>query len=223
MKFRAVIFDLDGTLLDTLGDLADAMNAVLAGNRLPTHPVEAYRYFVGDGIAQLVRRALPFEVADEADLNHFVAEMKREYRQRWTSKTRPYPGIPEMLDTLGRAGLQLAVLSNKPDDAAQTLVQALLPTVAFRRVVGASPEKPKKPDPAVALEIAAALHLNPTDFILVGDSAVDMHTADRAGMFPAGVLWGFRPQAELAAAGAKLLLEHPADLPAWLCREKGCG
>jgi phosphoglycolate phosphatase len=149
--------------------------------------------------------------------------MKREYRQRWTSKTRPYPGIPEMLDTLGRAGLQLAVLSNKPDDAAQTLVQALLPTVAFRRVVGASPEKPKKPDPAVALEIAAALHLNPTDFILVGDSAVDMHTADRAGMFPAGVLWGFRPQAELAAAGAKLLLEHPADLPAWLCREKGCG
>jgi phosphoglycolate phosphatase len=222
MTFKAVIFDLDGTLLDTLGDLADAMNAVLADNRLPTHPADAYRHFVGDGIAQLVRRALPFEVADEADLNHFVGEMKREYRQRWTCQTRPYPGIPEMLGALCAAGLRLAVLSNKHDEATQHLVRALLPGVAFRRVVGANPSKPRKPDPAVALEIAAALNLDPAEFVFVGDSGVDMRTAVGAGMFPVGVLWGFRPQAELTSAGAKLLLEHPADLPVWLCRERGC-
>ncbi len=219
--YKAVIFDLDGTLLDSLADLADAMNAVLEGNRLPTHPVDAYRYFVGDGIAQLVRRALPFEVADEADLDRFVVEMKREYRQRWACRTRPYPGILQMLDALGRAGLQLAVLSNKPDDATRELVKELLPGAAFRRVVGAGPETPRKPDPAAALEIAADLKLDPPEVVFVGDSAIDMQTAVGAGMFPAAVLWGFRPRAELAAAGAMRFFEHPADVSAWLSQGKG--
>ncbi len=222
MTFKAVIFDLDGTLLDTLGDLADAMNAVLAGNRLPVHPVDAYRLFVGEGIARLVRRALPFEVADEADLDYFVGQMQREYRQRWTCRTKPYPGIPEMLAALCKAGLQLAVLSNKPDEAARHLVRALLPVDAFGRVVGAGPEKPRKPDPAAALEIAAGLTLAPAEVVFVGDSAIDMQTAVGAGMFPAGVWWGFRPQAELSAAGARRLFEHPADVSAWLCRGRGC-
>lgn len=222
MKFKAVIFDLDGTLLDTLADLADAMNAVLAGNRLPTHPVDAYRYFVGEGIAQLVRRALPFEVADGADLDRFVGEMKREYRQRWTCRTRPYAGIPEMLAALCKSGLQLAVLSNKPDEAARHLVGALLPDGAFRRVLGAGTERPRKPDPAAALEIAAGLKIGPSEVVFAGDSSIDMQTAVRAGMFPSGVLWGFRPQAELSAAGARRFFEHPADLSAWLCRERGC-
>lgn len=219
MTFKAVIFDLDGTLLDTLGDLADAMNAVLAGNRLPVHPVDAYRFFVGDGMAQLVRRALPFVVADDADLNHFIAEMKREYRLRWTCRTRPYPGIAEMLAALCKGGLQLAVLSNKPDEAARHLVGALLPAGAFRRVLGAGTERPRKPDPAAALEIAAGLKIDPPEVVFVGDSAVDMQTAVRAGMFPVGVLWGFRPQAELSEAGARRLFAHPADLAGWLCRE----
>jgi phosphoglycolate phosphatase len=222
MKFKAVIFDLDGTLLDTLADLADAMNAVLAGNRLPTHPVDAYRYFVGEGIAQLVRRALPFEVADEADLDRFVGEMKREYRQRWTCRTRPYPGIPEMLAALCKSGLQLAVLSNKPDEAARHLVGSLLPDGAFRRILGAGTERPRKPDPAAALEIAAGLEIGPSEAVFVGDSSIDMQTAVRAGMFPAGVLWGFRSQAELSEAGARRFFEHPADVSAWLCRERGC-
>ncbi|MCU0560246.1 MAG: HAD family hydrolase [Desulfobacterales bacterium] len=220
LTYTAVIFDLDGTLLDTLGDLAEAMNAVLAGNRLPTHPLEAYRYFVGDGMAQLVRRALPFEVADESDLNHFVTEMEREYRRRWTCRTRPYPGIAEMLAALRGGGLELAVLSNKPDAAVRHLVEALLPAGAFRRVLGAGAERPRKPDPAAALEIAAGLNTDPAAVVFVGDSAVDMQTAVRAGMFPAGVLWGFRPQAELSAAGAGRLFAQPADLPAWLCREE---
>mgnify|MGYP005845554833 CR=1 FL=1 len=220
LRFKAVIFDLDGTLLDTLGDLADAMNAVLSGNRLPTHPVDAYRNFVGEGIAQLVRRALPFEVADEADLNHFVGEMQREYRMRWTCRTRPYPGIEEMLAALCRSGLQLAVLSNKPDEAVRHLVGALLSPEVFHRVLGAGAERPRKPDPAAALEIAAGLKVDPPEVVFVGDSAIDMQTAVAAGMFPAGALWGFRPQAELLAAGARRLFELPRDVSAWLCREE---
>jgi phosphoglycolate phosphatase len=219
MKFKAVIFDLDGTLVDSLEDLADAMNAVLTRNRLPPHPVAAYRYFVGDGITMLVRRALPFEVADEEALNRLVGEMQREYRECRTRKTRPYPGIVEMLAALVQAGLRLAVLSNKPEEAARHLVGELLPGSGFEMVLGAVPERPRKPDPAAALEIAAALGLEPCECIYVGDSAVDIRTAAAAGMFPAGVGWGFRPAAELIAAGARMLLSEPADLLAWISGE----
>ncbi len=216
MRFKAVIFDLDGTLLDSLEDLADAMNSVLAKNRLPSHPVAAYRYFVGDGIAMLVRRALPFQLADEAVLDRLVGEMQREYRERRTRKTRPYPGVVEMIDGLVTAGLRLAVLSNKPEEATRHLVRELLPGGRFQRVVGAVPERPRKPDPTAAREIAAGLGLDPCDCVYVGDSAVDIETATAAGMFPVGVLWGFRPQAELAAAGARRLISEPAELLAWI-------
>ena len=139
MKFRAVIFDLDGTLLDTLGDLADSMKRVLELNRLPQHPQEAYKYFVGDGIEMLVRRALPFQVASDRELQRFVKEMKNEYAQRWLHRTRPYAGIPEMLAAFAAAGAAMAVLSNKPDDASQAIVKALLPDVVFQVVLGATP------------------------------------------------------------------------------------
>lgn len=221
MRFKAAIFDLDGTLVDSLEDLADSMNAVLVRNRLPPHPVEAYRYFVGDGIPLLVRRALPFEVADEEALGRLVGEMQREYRERRTRKTRPYPGVMEMAAALVRAGLRLAVLTNKPEEAARHLVQELLPGAFFEMVLGAVPERPRKPDPAAALEIAAGLGLAPSECICVGDSAVDIRTAAAAGMFPVGVLWGFRPEAELTAAGARLLLSEPAELPAWISAGAG--
>ena len=143
MDFKAVIFDLDGTLLDTLEDLADAMNAVLQNNRLPVHDAAAYRYFVGDGIDMLVRRALPFEIADEEELNRFIREMQREYAGRWTQKTRPYPGILELLDAFSAGGFEMAVLSNKPDEATRHIIQAFLPGVSFRLVIGATSGKPK--------------------------------------------------------------------------------
>jgi phosphoglycolate phosphatase len=198
------------------------MNCVLERARLPVHELAAYRYFVGDGIEMLVQRALPREVADQDELQRFVREMKNEYACRWAEKTRPYAGIPEMLDAFSAAGLEMAVLSNKPDDAARQIVKRFLPDTPFRLVIGATPEKPKKPDPSVALEIAHRLRLPPERFIFMGDSSIDMRTAVAAGMFPMGVLWGFRPRAELIAAGAKILLDRPADLlPRLGCLQNG--
>ncbi len=165
MDFKAVIFDLDGTLLDTLEDLADSMNCVLERNRMPQHELAAYKYFVGDGIDMLVRRALPFEIADDEELNRFIREMKSEYAGRWLLKTRPYPGVPETLAAFAKAGFEMAVLSNKPDEASNEIVRALLPKIAFRMVMGATPERPKKPDPSAALEIAARLNIPPEDFL----------------------------------------------------------
>lgn len=216
MKFKAAIFDLDGTLLDTLEDLADSMNRVLERNRLPQHTSTAYKYFVGDGIEMLVRRALPFQVASDNELQRFVNEMKNEYARRWLCKTRPYAGIPEMLAAFAAAGVAMAVLSNKPDDASQAIVKALLPDAVFQVVLGATPQRPKKPNPAAALEIAARLEMASAEFLFVGDTAIDMQTAEAAGMFPLGVLWGFRPAEELIASGAKMLVAEAHHLIPWV-------
>lgn len=216
MRFKAVIFDLDGTLLNTLEDLADSMNCVLERNRLPEHNLAAYRYFVGDGIEMLVRRALPFEVASENDFQRFVREMKSEYASRWLLKTRPYPGVPEMLAAFAAAGIAMAVLSNKPDEASNEIVKSLLPNIDFRIVLGATPERPKKPDPSAALEIASRLGISPEDFLFMGDTSIDMQTACAAGMFPVGALWGFRPAEELIASGAKVLAAEAQNFIPWI-------
>ncbi len=216
MKFKAVIFDLDGTLLNTLEDLTESMNCVLKRNRLPEHNLAAYRYFVGDGIEMLVRRALPFEVASENDFQRFVREMKSEYASRWLLKTRPYPGVPEMLAAFAAAGIAMAVLSNKPDDASNEIVKSLLPNIDFRIVLGATPERPKKPDPSAALEIASRLGISPEDFLFMGDTSIDMQTACAAGMFPVGALWGFRPAEELIASGAKVLAAEAQNFIPWI-------
>jgi phosphoglycolate phosphatase len=212
MEIKAVIFDLDGTLLDTIEDLADAMNAVLGRRGFPTHGIEAYKTFVGDGLELLVERALPGDRRDAGTLRECVEAFGREYAGCWDRKTRPYDGVMEMLGTLASRGLKLAVLSNKPHAATRQAVRALLGGVTFDDVRGAMPGVPKKPDPAAALAIAAQLGVPPRACLCVGDSGVDMRMAAAAGMTSVGALWGFRGEAELRAGGATILVGRPRDV-----------
>lgn len=213
MKYQAVLFDLDGTLLDTLQDLADAMNSVLRHFGFAPHPLEAYKYFVGDGMATLVRRTLPEPQRDEeATVGACLASMKAAYGVRWREQTHPYPGIPELLDQLIARKIKLSILSNKPDDFTRLMVGELLPRWHFECVFGERPGLPRKPDPTAALEVAERCRVSPEAFAYLGDTATDMITAKAAGMFAVGVLWGFRPAEELTANGADTLISRPADL-----------
>ena len=212
VKRRAVVFDLDGTLLDTLEDIADSTNIVLKRSGFPEHKVEAYRYFIGDGVEDLASRTLPSDQQGPAMIAGVVSAIREEYRKRWADKTRPYDGIPEVLDALTIRGVKLTVLSNKPDDLTQLSVSKLLPRWRFELVIGAGPSVPKKPDPTAALEMAKWLNIPPGEFLLVGDADTDMKTAISAGMYPVGALWGFRTAEELLASGAEKLIESPMDL-----------
>jgi len=212
MRFRAVLFDLDGTLLDTIEDLTDSMNAVLNLLGFPGHGVEDCKRFVGDGMEVFARRALPENHSDEATVANCVAAMREEYRKRWAQKTRPYNGIPELLDALAARNLRMAILSNKPDDSTKAMVSELLPRWSFDPVAGALPTVPKKPDPTMAIAIAKQLDIPVEEFLYLGDTATDMKTARAAEMFPVGALWGFRAASELRAGGAEVLVGHPTDV-----------
>lgn len=211
LEARGVLFDLDGTLLDSLEDLAASMNLALSGRGFPEHPVAAYRHFIGEGVEELARRSAP-EGTDEAILRALVTDMRAHYQRAWARGTRPYAGIPELLDELTSRELVLAVLSNKPEEFTRLMVSRLLPRWRFAAVVGASARFPRKPDPSSAKAIAAELQIRPEDFLYLGDSGVDMRTAVGAGMRPAGALWGFRDAEELRAGGARWLLAAPLEL-----------
>ena len=195
---RAVLFDLDGTLLDTLDDLADATNAALAELGLPQHPTGAYKYFVGDGFEQLVRRAIGEEHLTEALLARGIELARCEYARCWAEKTQPYPGIPELLDELGRRGIPMAVLSNKPHEFTRLCVTRLLSHWRFQVIQGAVPDLARKPDPGGALAIAAGMGLAPGEVLYLGDTNTDMQTAAAAKMFAVGALWGFRNRGRAA-------------------------
>lgn len=212
MKYQAVIFDFDGTLLDTLQDLAESVNGVLNRSGFPEHSLEAYRHFVGDGVEELARRVLPDSHRDEATVNTILAAIREDYRQRWPNHTRPYEGIPELLDALTARGVKMAIVTNKLDDSTRTMAARLLHRWKFDVIVGATPDLPKKPDPQGALEIAQRLGLPPGAFLYVGDSDIDMKTANAAGMYPVGALWGFRTADELIRNGAKALIRKPLEL-----------
>jgi len=216
MKFKAVIFDLDGTLLNTLEDLAGAMNIVLRQFGLPEHGLAEYKQFVGNGIEALVRRAVPEEQRNGERFDRYVQRMKEEYFKRMTSKSHPYEGIAELLDAFNTAGIPLVVLSNKPDQPTRTIVSRLLAGWRFEKVMGARPEVPTKPNPSAALAIARELKITPSDFLFIGDTPIDMQTANFAGMFAVGALWGFRAVEELIAGGARVLVRDPEDLLPWI-------
>ncbi len=212
MHYQAVIFDLDGTLLDTLADLADAMNRVLEMQGFPSHPLEAFRYFVGNGARKLVLRALPPERRCDADIDRSLAAFRTEYRQTWNVRTGPYAGVTDMLTALAEKRIPLAVLTNKPQDFAEHCVQEYFTSGVFTEVRGQQEAVPMKPDPAGAYAVARNLGLPPQTCLYLGDSDVDMLTAVNAGMFPVGAAWGFRTEAELEQAGAASIIKHPRKL-----------
>jgi phosphoglycolate phosphatase len=213
MAFQAVLFDLDGTLMDTIEDLAGAMNVALAAFGFPACSVAQCKYFVGDGVRNFVIRALPEDKRGDSELIAKVSKIYRDaYDKGWAVKTRPFDGIPELLDGLAARGLKMVVFTNKPDDVAKLMVAKLLPDYHFDDVVGAREGKPHKPDPTVPLELAGKLGVPPAQFVYIGDTNTDMQTANAAGMFPVGALWGFRTADELKANGAKVLIAHPTEL-----------
>ena len=213
MTFNAVLFDLDGTLLDTLEDLADSMNAVLASRGRPVHPVASYRSFVGDGMEVLAKRVLPAGLAgDTQEVQACVAAMGDEYAARWKVKTHLYPGIAKLLDALSDKHVLLTILSNKPHTFVQEITSHFLGKWHFATTQGARPEMPRKPDPTAALAICRELGIGPDRFLYLGDTNTDMQTARAAGMFPVGALWGFRSEEELRKAGARFLAAQPLDV-----------
>jgi phosphoglycolate phosphatase len=212
MSYKAVLFDLDGTLLDTLEDLAGSMNSVLQRHGFPQHPRDDYKYFVGDGVDMLAFRAMPEDKREQTIVDRCVADMRQEYGKRWMEKTRPYPGIPEMLDQLAERRIKMAIFSNKQDEFTQATVNRFLSNWRFEVVTGARPSAPKKPDPTVPLEIAHKVQIAPAAFLYVGDTNTDMQTANAAGMHAVGALWGFRQADELLSYGAKVLIKEPSEL-----------
>jgi len=215
-RFKSILFDLDGTLLDSLEDIADSMNLVLKRAGFPTHPVEAYKYFIGDGIDVLVERALPRENVSPAVVVKCLAAMKKVYSERWAAKTHPYPGIANLLNRCEAIGLKMGILSNKPDDATQATVNHFLQPEIFAAICGARPDIPKKPHPLGAALMAGQVGTEPAECIFLGDMPVDMQTAVEAGMYPVGALWGMRSARELSEGGAKMLAVTPTDLADWL-------
>ena len=211
MNYKLVIFDLDGTLVDTIADLGAAVNEALRMKELPLHTLEEYRKMVGNGVRKLVQRAMPEPLqGDEKLLDALLADFMTYYIQHIDDKSAPYPGIPELLAELDAAGYKLAVASNKFQSGAEKLVGRLFPQVPFAAVCGGGDGRPLKPDPAVVRQICEATGIAPEQTVLVGDSGTDMATAAAAGIPSVAVTWGFRPEDARKAAGQ--IAETAAEL-----------
>jgi phosphoglycolate phosphatase len=208
-KYSAVIFDMDGTLLDTLEDLGDCMNRVLERAGYQTHPIEAYKYFVGDGMTNLIKRVLPEKGRTQSTVQRLQEQMEAEYGAHWAEKTDLYPGIGTLLDELVRRNLRRAILSNKPHEFTTVMADHYFSRWRFDPVFGARKGIPSKPDTAAALEICRRWNIEPGDVLYAGDTNTDMQTARGGGMFALGVLWGFRTRRELEENGAQSVIEEP--------------
>ena len=206
---KGFIFDLDGTLYDSLKDLANSLNVVLKRNDLPEHELKQYKTFVGNGMPKLVERALK---DTPEHYEKILDEFLLEYDQRFDEYSRPYEGILPLLQDLSEAGHKLAICTNKQQHYTDKIVEKFYGEFDFVSVVGDRSDGKRKPDPHYPLAIAKAMDLAVEDIYFIGDSDVDMYTAKHAGMIAVGVSWGFRSVAELKEAGADLILEKPEDL-----------
>lgn len=210
--YAAAVFDLDGTLLNTLQDIAEAANRTLAQQEYPTHPVEAFCYLVGDGPDVLFQRALKAASPDDPRIAPLVEAYKQECLNQDDQHTKLYDGLTTMLDQFQAADLSLTILTNKRQPHADRCVARFLQQWNWRIVLGSGDHIPKKPDPTRALDITKSLEITPEQCIYFGDTDVDMWTAKRAGMTAVGVLWGFRDEKELRSAGADFIIQHPSEL-----------
>jgi len=215
MSFNAIIFDLDGTLLNTLGDISDSVNRILSNEGFPNHNEEKIRSFIGHGIKSLIYNSLPPDKRDNYSVQNYLNAFRKDYSSNYDKKTLPYNGIIEMLDELTKKGIVMAVLSNKPDSLAKNCINKLLPEWKFKVILGSNDSFPLKPDPAGALYISEKLNVPPAEFLFLGDSMVDIQTAVSAGMFPVGALWGFQP-GELIGSDAHVLIKHPIEIIKYL-------
>lgn len=209
---RLVIFDLDGTLLNTVADIAAATNHALAAYGYPTHPVDKIRCFVGNGINKLFERALPEGHKDEAEVLRIRAAFIPYYNEHGAERTFPYPGIPELLAQLQAQGIKLAVASNKYQEATAQLVAHFFPDIRFEAVLGQRREVPSKPNPRIVEEICALSGTERPDVLYVGDSGVDMETAANACVEVVGVTWGCRPRTELEKYEPDWLVDRAEEI-----------
>lgn len=209
---KLVIFDLDGTLLYTLEDLADSCNYLLRKHQLPEHPLDSFRYFVGNGIKKLVERALPEEKRTETFIESFFQEMIAYYDLHKEDKTRPYPQIVETLEALQQRGIMLGVASNKVNQAMAPLMAHYFPSIRFTSVLGQREGIPIKPDPQIVFDIMEATGVTQEETLYVGDTGVDMDTAHGANVPAVGVLWGFRDRKELEGHQAEFIISQPEEL-----------
>ena len=208
---KAVLFDLDGTLANSIEDLADSTEKALEKLGFPGHTLAEYKYFVGDGIPKLIERALPESGRDKKTLNTCLGLFMEDYRVHYHDKTKAYDGVREMLADLKKSGLKLAVISNKAQEMAEKVVTNLFGDI-FDFVAGKREGYKTKPDPALTLLVIHSLGVAPAECILAGDSGMDMAAAVNAGALPVGVLWGFRTSEELQKNGAKYLFSAPAEI-----------
>lgn len=208
--YRAAIFDMDGTLTDTLADLHDSVNEMLAHYDFPLRSLDEVRQFVGNGARKLITRSLP------ADKKNFVDEALKFYdgcyARNCLNKVAPYDGIMEMLAALQTKKIPLGICTNKQHFAAVAIAEKILAPIKFLSVSGDEPNQPRKPDPTRALACAEKFSVAPEDVAYLGDTAVDIETAINAGFLAVGVTWGFRPRSELVDSGAQIIIDHPCEL-----------
>ncbi|MDR0207090.1 MAG: HAD family hydrolase [Bacteroidales bacterium] len=215
---KLVIFDLDGTLLNTINDIAECTNFVLQKHGFPIYEVEAYKNFVGNGVVVLLERVLPKDIS-ETVFNTILQDFMHHYEIHKEDKTIPYEGMVETLEEMQKGGILLAVATNKPHDLLPALMQRFFPSIKWAAVFGGRKDIPVKPNPQIVYDIlntinsrVVACRVSTNEILFVGDTAVDMETAKNADIAKIGALWGFRTKEELENAGADYIIENPLEL-----------